>query len=133
MKKQLSAEQIEEMAVEIREFLLENNLWIDVRIYFNGKAFSTDDRKGNYAYNDRSRLFVLEDINPKDYFEYVGDILSMSFEGDLCGCLNFYGEYGYKFDDFVTNSLRDIFAKRGLYYEQGNHWNLSVYPEWQAD
>lgn len=33
----LTAEQIENLAKEIREFLLEHGLWQDVDIYFNGK------------------------------------------------------------------------------------------------
>ena len=35
----LSAEQIEELAMEIREFLLEHDMWQDVDIYFNHKRF----------------------------------------------------------------------------------------------
>ena len=128
MGKKLTKTQIEKMAKEVRQFLLDNHLWVDVCIYFNGKAFSTDDRKGSFAYNDPDKQFVLEDVDPRNYFEYVGDILSMSFEGELCGCLNFYNEYGADFDSRIMEGLSSIFAKRGLYYELGNHWNLSVYP-----
>lgn len=128
MEKKLTPAQIEALAKEIRQFLLDNRLWVDVRIYFNGKAFSTDDGGSTYAYNDPTRLFVLEDVDPRSYFEYVGDILSMSFEGDLCGCLNYYNEYGAAFDNRITEGLTVIFKKSGLYFELGNHWNLTAYP-----
>lgn len=125
----LPEEKIEELAKEIRQFLIDNNMWVDVRIYFNGKAFATDDGK-NFYYNDPEHLVVLENMDPKDYFDYVAEphILSMSFEGDFCSCLNGYGEYGAKFDDMIQQEFSNILAKYGLYYELGNHWNLTCYP-----
>lgn len=118
----------EELAKEIRQFLIDNGLWVDVTIYFNGKAFSTDDREGHFYYNDPEHLVVLEDQDPRRYFAYVGDILSMSFEGDFYSCLNFCNEYGADFDNRIQEEFSAILRKYGLYYELGNSWNLSVYP-----
>ena len=59
--KKITRAQIEKLAREIRKFLLDRGMWIDTTIYFNGKAFSTDDRNGHYYYNDPSHLVVLED------------------------------------------------------------------------
>lgn len=125
--KKLTKKQIEKLAVEIRKFLLDNRLWVDVRIYFNGKAFSTDDGKGNYYYNDPEHLIVLDDEDPRNYFKYVGDILSMSFEGDFYGVMNCTGEYGYKFDDRIREGFDSILEKYGVFAELGNAWNLSLY------
>ena len=124
----LGEKQIEELAKEIREFLLDNHLWVDVTIYFNNKAFSTYDGK-NFYYNDPTNLIVLEDKDPRDYFDYVAEphILSMAFEGDLYGCFNGYGEYGYEFDHRIQKEFQDILDKYGLYYEMGNRWNLTCY------
>lgn len=41
----LTAEQVENLAKEIREFLLEHGLWQDVDIYFNGKKYTSYDRR----------------------------------------------------------------------------------------
>ena len=114
--------QIEEFAYEIRDFLLKHGIWIDVTIYFNGKALSTSDKNGHYAYNDPDVVFVLEDQDPKKYFDYVGDILSMSFEGDLYEIMN----YGSNMK--VLAEFDELFRKHGLYYELGNAWNLTAYP-----
>lgn len=124
MVNRLSEQQIEQLAVEIREFLLEHNLWIDVNIYFNGKRFSTHDKAAEkFYYNDREHLVVEENEDPRRYFEYVADdhILSMSFEGVVCEIL-YYGEC-----PVVKREFDRIFGKYGLYYEFGNHWNLSCY------
>lgn len=44
----LTAEQVENLAKEIREFLLEHGLWQDVDIYFNGKKYTSyDPENGN--------------------------------------------------------------------------------------
>lgn len=127
MAKKPTKKQIEKMAYEIRQFLLDNHLWVDVCIYFNGKALGTSDENG-FHYNDPKTVCIREDVDPKDYFQYVGDILSMSFEGDLCGCLNYYGEYGHAFDEKIQNGLSAIFKKYGCYYELGHHWNLTLHP-----
>lgn len=126
----LAAKQVEELAVEIRQFLLDNNIWQDTTIYFNGKAFSTDDRQGNYFYNDPEHLVVLENQDPADYFTYTASphILSMSFEGPLLGCLNYHNEYGAAFDNRIQTELAAILDRHGLYYELGDRWNLSCYP-----
>lgn len=124
MKEKLTPEQIEELAVEIRDFLLEHGMWIDVEIYFNGRCFSTHDKEsGEFYYNDREHLIVQENEDPRTYFEYVNPdhILSMSFEGVVCEML-YYGMF-----QSVRKKFDAIFEKRGLYYEFGNHWNFSCY------
>lgn len=122
----ITPEAIETLAYEIREFLLKHELWQDVRIYFNGKALSTDDGNGRYAYNDPDTIFILEDQDPRRYFEYVGDILSMSFEGPLYDVLNYYSPATYC--DKINNEFLGILGKYGLYYELGHAWNLSLCP-----
>ena len=112
---------IEKLAKEIRSFLLDRDMWSDTRIYFNGKAFATDDRQGHYYYNDPEHLIVLEDEDPRTYTEYAGDILTMTFEGPLYDALN-YGPWQ------VEEQLQAIFRKYGLYFELGNAWSLSAYP-----
>ena len=120
----LTPEQIEEIAKEIREYLLDNDMWQDVNIYFNGKRYTTrDPETGEYYYNDREKLFEEEDEDPETYFKYVNPdhILSMSFEGPVCEML-YYGEYSE-----IQKGFDAIFEKYGLYYEFGNHWNFSCY------
>lgn len=126
MAKKPTKAQIEKLAKEIRQYLLDREMWSDVRIYFNGKAFATDDREGNYYYNDPVHLVVLEDEDPRTYTEYAGDILTMTFEGPLYEALNYgdYGGYQWKTEEELTA----IFRKYGLYYELGNAWNLTAYP-----
>lgn len=127
MEKKLSPEKIEALAVEIRSFLLQYKLWQDVTIYFNGKAFSTGDGNGYCFYNDPDHLIVLKDQDPKRCFEYVGDILSMSFEGPFYECLN---DCGYpSFDNMIQDKFQKILDKYGVYYELGDAWNLTLFPD----
>ena len=120
----LTPERIEELAKEIREFLLEHRLWQDVDIYFNGKRFTSHDPEtGKYYYNDRKHLFEEENKDPRTYLEYVNSdhILSMSFEGPVCEML-YYGIL-----PSVRREFDKIFERYGLYYEFGHHWNFSCY------
>lgn len=113
---------IEEMVKEIIDYLKANDLYNDVSIYFNNKRIS--------FYNEWDKILqvvipytkVEEDMNPLDYFEYANPkhILSMSFEGALYHLLNYDGN---------TDKFDAIFHKYGLYYEQGDAWNLTAYPD----
>lgn len=110
----------------IYQFLKKNGLWSDVRIYTDGKCWATDDGDGRGVHVTPD-CYLIEDIDPRDYFEYVHNphILSMSFEGSLYECLNGYaGDYGGQ----MESEFSDLLAKYGLYYELGNAWNLSCYP-----
>lgn len=120
----LTLNQIEELAVEIRDFLLRHDMWVDTDIYFNGKRFTQyDPADGKYYHNDRKHLIVEEGVDPKTYFEYVNPahILSMSFEGPVCEML-YYCEY-----PTIRKKFDAIFERYGLYYEFGDHWNFSCY------
>ena len=93
-------------------------------IYVNGKRYGTYDGEGHYNYGTNSwdNVYVEDDKNPKDYFEYAGKILSMSFEGPLYDILNYGFEWGSKWEE----EFLEIFKKHGYYYELGNAWNLTA-------
>jgi len=131
--RELTSEEKECFAKEVRQFLLRNDLWVDTRIYFNGKAFSTYDRNGNHFCNDPNHLVVLEDEDPRNYFEYVAkeDILSMSFEGPLYRVMNYHCEWGADFDDRILKELNEILEQYGVYYELGHAWNLTCFYSWK--
>lgn len=123
----LTSEEIEQMAKEIRQFLLDNEMWIDTTIYFNGKAFSTWDGCKRFAYNDPDNLIVLENADPKKITCFAGTILTMTFEGPLYHCIHGYGEYSREFEKRITNGLYSIFEKYGCYPELGEAWNLTLF------
>ena len=127
-RKKPKKKQVEALAKEIRQYLLDNNLWIDCTIYFNGKAFATDDRHGHYYYNNPEHLVVLEDQDPHRVCKYAGDILTMTFEGPLRSCLNQCGKYNWSFESRISEELPKIFQKYGLYFEFGYAWSLTAYP-----
>lgn len=118
----LTKVKIEELVNEIETFLKENEIIVDVCIYFNNKRrLWESDRKNDW----RPKLTVEEDICPFDYFEYVNPkhILSMSFEGALYHILNGYDSYA----DRMQQKFSAILKKYGLWYELGQSWNLSCY------
>ena len=126
MANTLTEQQIETMAIEIRNFLLAHRLWIDVAIYFNGKAFSTSDGNRRFTYNDPDDLIVLEDQDPTRITGYAGDILTMTFEGPLYDCMNFTGELGHDYESKIESWLSNIFLKYGCYYELCEAWSLTL-------
>lgn len=123
----MKPQQIETLATEILDFLIEKGMWSDTRIYFNGKYYdSYNEKTKEFHYNEKDNVYQGEG-NPKDYFDYVAEphILSMSFEGAFYDVLNGTSERAFKLQEQFNN----ILAKYGLYYELGNAWNLSLYEE----
>lgn len=115
------SEKLEELANEIYQWLVSNRMWVDVQIYYDGKCMKTNDGN-NFRYNGEP--FITEDVDPREYFEYVADphILSMSFEGTLYDILN------YNSGSSLETDFINLFNEYGLYYEMGHMWNLTCYP-----
>lgn len=118
----LTKTNIEQLANEIMGFLDKSGLSNDVNIYFNNKVMRSRG-KWDEDFNYIPNWVTEENVDPHDYFEYAAydHILSMSFEGALYEVLNY--TFGKKEEKF-----RAIFDKYGLYFELGNAWNLSAYP-----
>lgn len=116
MKMKLTKIRIEKMANEIMNFLKDKELDDGVLIYFNGKRMRNDGVEDG-------------EFDPHDYFEYAAykHILSMSFEGDFYYVINYYDSRDYC--DRIINKFNAILHKYGVYYEKGNSWNLTVFPE----
>ena len=128
---------IKKMAEELMRYLIDKNLDSEVRIFYKQKRkWITIQPEPIYTMTSdwiqvknihRNKEYVWHEtdaLNPNDYFEYNGEILSMSFEGPL------YDELNYAFETGSYNTeteLRNFFSHWGLYYELGNAWNLSLY------
>ena len=119
----------EKLAKDIINFLLKHSyLFDDTFIYVNGKRYGTyDGEHYHYETDSWDNIYVEDNKNPKDYFEWAGKYLSMSFEGPLYDVLN------YSFEipgcDKLEKEFLEIFHKHGFYYELGNAWNLTAVKE----
>lgn len=116
----------EALAQNIQKWLREHEMWIDTSIYYNGKCMSTArevNGKREYRYNGEP--FIEDNVDPRNYFEYVAKehIMSMSFEGPLYHVLNAYVPGWTK----LEADFQHIFDKHGCYYEMGHAWNLTCY------
>ena len=118
----------ENCAKEIRQFLLDNEMWIDTYIYFNGKCYGTsytdENGKERFVYNNKEHLVEFE-ADPSRCVEYYSkDGITMTFEGDLYDVINYYWESRELAE--LKKKFDAIFEKYGLYYEQGYAWSLST-------
>lgn len=120
----ITKKNIEQLAKEIMDFLEKNDLAGDVCIYFNNKRFCSETEILNNSYDVRYAWVKEDNINPHDYFTYCAynHILSMSFEGSFYEVLNYSG-------GIYLNKFNEILSKYSVYYELGDAWNLSVYPD----
>lgn len=123
----MAKQDVKKLAAEILDFLIDNEMWVDTRIYFDGKVWDSYNKdSGKFYYNDKNNVYEAK-ADPKDYFEYVAEphILSMSFEGAFYDVMNGTSAAAYK----KQQEFQDILGKYGLYYELGNAWNLTCYEE----
>ena len=119
--KTLTKVNIEQLVDEITTFLDKNEIQDGICIYFNNKRIHSE---GFFDGENLTYKWIQEDdMDPHRYFEYAAynHILSMSFEGSLYDIINYTGGK-------LEEQFRAIFEKYGLYFEQGNAWNLTVYP-----
>ncbi len=123
--KEMFKTKAEKCAREIIDWCIKNGLWIDTFIYVNGKRFGCTDGKHYHYDNNWDCVFVEDNMNPKDYFEYAGDFLSMSFEGPLYNVVN--ENWCNKHYEKLEKEFSKICEKYGKYYELGNAWNCSLY------
>lgn len=116
---------METLARDIYSWCIENDLWGDSCIYFNGKAWASwDSWHEEDGKQISERLYEYQERDPREYFEYANpDTLSMSFEGPLYHVLNGYVKGWTK----LENEFFDIFKKHGMYYEMGHAWNLAAF------
>lgn len=122
----ITKEMITELGNKVVKLCRKND-YIDTSVYYDGKRYRIE-RVYDEA-NDKpiTTVIVDDDCHPGKYFEYYNNnhILSMAFEGELYSLMN-YGN--------GCEELEKLFAKYGVYYELGNSWNLSVYPnDWNAE
>lgn len=115
------------LAKEIYEWLRQKGMWIDVTMYFEGVAMSSNSHHG-MTEGKKGLLpdtYWYDNEDPREYFEYVRseNILSMSFEGPLYHVLNAYVP-GW---ERLESEFNAIFDKYGLYPQMGNAWNLTAY------
>lgn len=105
-------------AKETAKWIAKHELQMDTSIYVDGKRYKVD-QEGELVYDI--------DAEPKEYFDYAGDFMSMSFEGPLYNVMNDYDEdivpgYDYKRQE----ELSAIFKKYGKYYELCTSWALTL-------
>ena len=119
----------EKLARDIIDFLLKHEIFDDTFIYVNGKRYGTCDGEGHYNYGTNSwdKVYVEDDKDPKNYFEWAGPYLSLSFEGPLYDIVN----CNWEFESFqkLEAEFSEIFHKHGFYYELGNAWNCTAVKE----
>lgn len=123
------------LAMDIVKWCKKNRCWMDITIYFDGKAWSTSE---NWSWSDNTRgkeigyrLYEYANRNPKDYFSTVNEpnILSMSFEGELYSIIHGHRSGSTE----LRRQFADIFGKYGLYYSIGDAWNLTAYEKQEDD
>ena len=112
------------LAKDIIDYLLKKEIMDDTFIYINGKRYGTYDGEKGYHYETNSwdDLYVEDDMEPKDYCQYAGNILSISTEGFLYDALN----YGFEWNTKIPDELEAIFEKHGYYYEMCTNWFLTA-------
>ena len=120
----LSAEQIEALATELRDYLIDHDLWEDCAIYFNGKAFSCMGRHPV----DPQKWSLEEYFDPADYTEFASPILTVFCESPLCDLMNHWVN-DFKPVNQLEQDLTRMLSKYGVHYELGEHWNMGLYED----
>ena len=120
----LSAEQIQALATELRDYLIDHDLWEDCTIFFNGKAFCFSDQ----GPNDSRKWYLQESADPGAYTNHVSPIPTVFLGGALCQLLNHWVN-DLELVDRLEKDLNRMFSKHGVHYELADHWNMELYED----
>lgn len=115
------------LAKDIYEWCVRNEVWQDCCIYIAGDAYATwKDWEGENGEKLAENLYKYECKNPLEYCQYANpETITFTFEGGLYQIMNCYWEYELwtkQYDDFCK-----LFDKYDCWFEQGYHYSLSVY------
>jgi hypothetical protein len=104
------------VADTIKNWLLENNVGGDTRIYFNGMCYSSS------GYGENTTYKLLKNKRASDYTKYANnETVTVTFEGD------FYSIMNYNYCTGLRDSFDELIKKLGYHYELGEAWNISLY------
>lgn len=104
-----------EIAAVIAEFLLQNKLYHDTRIYWS-------DEKDNwfmYEFDYDGNMKTIDNIHPSDHMEFYCDEVTITTEGPFYQVIN-YGQLFY--DEFAK-----LLKSHGYSFEVGHSWSINVF------
>lgn len=114
----------ENLAKDIYNWCMKNDLWGDICLYFNNRAWASwSTWHGVPGKKIGERLYEYEDKNPRDYFNGGDCEFACSFEGELNHILNAYVPGWVKLEEEFLN----LFKKYGLFFEMYDSWNGNAY------
>ena len=118
----MTKKQNEKMALELIRYLQVNEMFRDVNLYLNGKRYSSSPHNGDQLKRTRyGPYYITDNVDVSEYVEYFNsETITMTFEGELYEALNYD-------DGSISTAINDIAYDYGLYFEQGNAWNLAFY------
>lgn len=120
--KKITKKDIADLAQQILDNLLRTQNYDCCVYYNNNRAYIKYCDIDHPEMRIEPHIVTQEGISPFHYFEYANPshILSMSFEG------NFYSDINY--GSSAPKWFLKLLNQYSLYYEQGDAWNLSLYP-----
>lgn len=120
----------EKIANDIKKFIQSIDCWIDVCIFYNGKAISSNKKwnKWEGVLNEDSKndfwevmkVYKYDNIeSPKYWTEYANEkTVTVLFDGEFYEWLHYYGD---------LNKLEKILTPYSAYLEFGTMNDLSIY------
>ena len=122
----MTPEKVLDLASYLVALFIEKGMWSSAIIFFQGRTFQTDDwgtEDEQFCVRDSEgevhTVCIAREADPKGCLRFCGDILSVICEGGLTDfCL--YDKDFLALDD-------ELYEKYGLYFELGEHWNMSLY------
>lgn len=128
---QSTPEEKEKLVYALIKWLVKHEVFCDISIYCNNKCWKSDYYQSTDKFTNMQEIhnekispepfYLVQNIKAKDYIEFANEnLITMSFEGPLYHELNYGNGKTYQ-------ELQKFFEKRGLYFEQGYAWSLSVY------
>ena len=120
----------EKIANDLKKFIQSIDCWIDVCIFYNGKAISSNKKWNKWEgvlieeskdeFGEVMKVYEYDNIeSPKYWTQYANEeTVTVLFDGAFYEWLHYYGDW---------SKLEKILTSYGAYFEFGNMNDLSIY------
>ncbi len=123
--KMAEAKVMQELAERLIDRFIKDEVFSEVCIYVNGKRYRADNNNNAKECQTAAGNRYFEEngeFDPAEYLDHCNSkTVTITFEGPLYDMINYMDyDYIYKLDQDILNDY-------GMYFEQGNNWNMSAY------
>lgn len=111
MKRPLTENRIEKLAIRLQKWCVKHDYWQDITIAFNNKSIGTYNPETNEYYYGQDKYYKKNNVNPRDWTDSFPEdaVMYITMEGPFNHLMN-----GYTGTASEREQVKKMFSEQGL-------------------